>query len=184
MDENQIKQRMQQVLDLVRQDIGTIRTGRATPSLVEDIMVDAYGGTSKLRILELASISAPDPQTLIISPWDKQVVGEIRKGIEAANTGLSPVISGEIIRINLPPMTTEDREKYVKLLHQKLENGRVMVRQTRQDANHEIKKAFEDKKSSEDEKDRREKQVQTLTDQFIGQIETLGITKENELRRI
>ncbi|OGY11604.1 MAG: ribosome recycling factor [Candidatus Blackburnbacteria bacterium RIFCSPLOWO2_01_FULL_41_27] len=184
MDENQIKERMQQVLELVRQDIGTIRTGRATPSLVEDIMVDAYGGVSKLRILELASITAPDPQTLIIIPWDKQVVGEIRKGIEAANTGLSPVISGEIIRINLPPMTTEDREKYVKLLHQKLESGRVMVRQARQDANHEIKKANADKTVSEDEKIRREKQVQELTDQHIEQIEQIGKAKEQELLKI
>ncbi len=184
MDEVLIKQRMAQVLDLVRQDIGTIRTGRAAPVLVENIMVDAYGGASKLRILELASITAPDPHSLVITPWDKQVVGEIRKGIEAANIGLSPVISGEIIRINLPPLTTEDREKYVKLLHQKLESGRVMVRQARQDANHEIKKANADKTVSEDEKIRREKQVQELTDQHIEQIEALGITKENELRRI
>lgn len=169
---------------MVRQDIGTIRTGRATPSLIEDIIVDAYGGASKLRIQELASITAPDPQTLIISPWDKQVVGEIRKGIEAANVGLSPVISGEIIRIVLPPLTTEDREKYVKLLHQKLENGRVMVRQARQEANHEIKKTFEGKTISEDEKNRREKQVQELTDKHIEQIEQIGKAKEQELLKM
>lgn len=181
MDENSIKQPMSQVLDLVRQDIGTIRTGRATPSLVEDIIVDAYGGASKLRILELASITAPDPQTLVITPWDKQVVGEIRKGIEAANVGLSPVIAGDLIRINFPPMTTEDREKYVKLLHQKLESGRVMVRQVRQGANHEIKIAFEAKTISEDEKNRQEKKVQEITDDYTKQIEDIGKTKENEL---
>lgn len=181
MDETSIKNRMAQVLDLVRQDIGTIRTGRATPSLVEDIMVEAYGGASRLRVMELASITAPDPQSLVVTPWDKQVVGEIRKGIEAANVGLNPVIAGDIIRIVFPPMTTEDREKYVKLLHQKLENGRVMVRQVRQDGMHEIKKAFEGKSVSEDEKERWEKRLQNLTDEFVKQIEILGEAKEKEL---
>lgn len=184
MDENQIRQKMQQVLDLVRQDTGTIRTGRAAPSLVEDIMVDAYGGASRLRILELASITAPDPQTLVIAPWDKQVVGEIRKGIESANVGLSPVISGDIIRIVFPPLTTEDREKYVKLLRQKLENGRVMVRQVRQDGMHSIKRAFEQKTISEDEKNRQEKRLQEVTDEFVGQIEQAGEVKEAELLKM
>lgn len=181
MDETSIKNRMRQVLDLVQQDVGTIRTGRATPSLVEDIIVDAYGGASKLRVLELASITAPDPQNLVITPWDKQVVGEIRKSIEAASVGLNPIVAGDLIRINFPPMTTEDREKYVRLLHQKLESGRVMMRQVRQDANHEIKKAFEGKTVSEDEKNRREKLVQEMTDDFISQIEQVGKAKENEL---
>lgn len=181
MDSIDIRSRMQQVLDLVRQDIGTIRTGRATPALVEDIIVDAYGGASRLKIVELATITAPDPQSLLISPWDKSVVSAVRRAIEAANIGLSPVVSGDTIRINLPPLTSEDRERYIKLLHQKLESGRVMIRQVRQDGMHEIKKKFEAKELSEDEKILQEKQLQGIVDEYIGQIEKLGEAKELEL---
>lgn len=184
MDENEIREKMQRVVDNVRQDISSVRTGRVTPALVEDIMVEAYGGSSKLRVKELASISAQDSQTLLITPWDKQVVGEIRKGIEAANVGLSPVVSGEVIRITLPPLTAEDREKYVKLLHQKLENGRVSIRQARGDGMRDIKKGFEDKSVTEDERSSQEKKLQELTDQFIGQIDEIGKNKETELRTV
>ncbi len=184
MDETQIREQMQRVIDTVRQDISGIRTGRVTPSLVEDIMVEAYGGSSRLRIMELASITVQDAQTLLITPWDKQVIGEIRKGIEQANIGLNPVIAGEALRIVLPPLTAEDREKYVKLLHQKLENGRVSVRQARQDGMRDIKKGFEDKSITEDERESQEKKLQELTDQFIGQIDEVGKNKETELRTV
>lgn len=181
MDENQIKTRMQGAVDALRQDISGIRTGRVTPALVEDIMVDAYSGTSKLRIQELASISAQDAQTLLITPWDKTVVSDIRKAIEGANIGLNPQVSGEVIRIILPPLTQEDRKKYVKLLHQKLENNRIQVRQIRQDGMQTLKKSLEDKTLGEDEKDRLEKRLQELTDEFIGKVEEIGNVKEAEL---
>ena len=140
MDEASVRVRMQQVVDLVTSDIGGIRTGRATPALVESLEIPVYGGTQKLKLIELATISAPDTQTLVVDPWDKSVIGEIRQGILAANIGMNPSIDGELIRIVLPPLTTEDREKYVKLLSTKLENGRVMMRQIRGDVMHEIKK--------------------------------------------
>ena len=122
MDETQVTSKMQRVVDLVVSDISGIRTGRATPSLVENINCPAYGGTQVLKVIELASISAPDTQTLVISPWDKSIIGDIRKGILEANIGMNPSIDGEIIRISFPPLTTEDREKYVKILSGKLEN--------------------------------------------------------------
>lgn len=184
MDEAALRQKMQNVLDLVRQDVGTIRTGRATPALVEDIVISAYGGQSKLRLQELATITAPDTQTLVISPWDQSIIGEIKKGIELANIGLTPVIAGEVIRINLPALTQEDRENYIRLLHQKLENGRVQVRQVRHEGMEAVKAAFEDKETSEDEKVLQEKRVQELTDEYIGQIERIGKAKEEELRSI
>lgn len=180
MDEAQIKQRMQHVLGLVKQDIGTIRTGRATPHLVESIYVEAYGGASHLTVRELASITTPDPHTIVITPWDKTIVGEIRKGIESANIGLNPVINGELIRISLPPLTSEDREKYVKLLHQKLEHARVAIRQIRQEGMHDIKNA----QISEDEIVRQEKELQKITDEFIEQIDQIGKAKEIELRTL
>src|SRR5258708_8920089 len=145
MDESSVKNSMQGVLNKLMEIIGGIRTGRAAPSLVQNMEVSVYGGAQRLRILELASVTSPDPQTLVIDPWDKSVIGEIKKGIEAANVGMNPNIDGEIIRISFPPLTTEDREKYVKLLSGKLEEARVQVRQLRADAMHNIKKEFDDK---------------------------------------
>lgn len=184
MDDSQILQRMEQALNLVRQDVGTIRTGRATPSLVEDIVIDAYGGTSRLKVIELASITVPDPQTVLITPWDKSVIGEIRKGIERVNIGLNPVITSDAIRINLPPLTSEDRGKYVKFLSQKLESGKVMVRQIRQEGMHEIRKMSDAKEISEDQQVFKEKKLQETTDQYIEKIEEMGRVKEVELRTL
>jgi len=112
MDEDKVRSRMQEVLNMVLDDVASIRTGRAAPSLVEEIVVSAYGGQQQLKVNELANISASDNRTLIIKPWDKTIIGEIKKAIDLANIGLNPVIDQEIIRIFLPPLTTEDREKY------------------------------------------------------------------------
>lgn len=184
MDEPSIRVRMQQVIDLLTSDIGSLRTGRAQPALVEHIEVAVYGGTQRLKVVELAGISAPDPQSLIIDPWDKSIIGEIRQGIQAANIGMNPVIDGEIIRISMPALTTEDREKYTKLLSTKLENGRVMIRQIRSDAIHEIKKKFEAKEISEDEKFDQERKLQEITDEFIKKIDEAGEKKKQELLQI
>ncbi|MDP3994737.1 MAG: ribosome recycling factor [bacterium] len=184
MDEASIRSKMQQAVDLTTSDMGSIRTGRTTSSLVESVAVTVYGGTQKLKIQELATISTPDAQTLIIDPWDKSIIGEIRQGILAANIGMNPAIAGEIIRISLPPLTTEDREKYVKLLSTKLENGKITIRQIRGDVMHEIKKSFEGKELSEDEKFDLEKKVQAITDEFVGKIDEAGERKKQELLQI
>jgi ribosome recycling factor len=151
MDESSVKTKMQSTLDALASDISSIRTGRASSALVENIICPAYGGTQRLRVMELASITATDPTQIIINPWDKSIIGDIRKGIVEANIGLNPSIDGEVIRITISPMTTEDREKYVKLLSGKLENGKVAVRQVRADEMHEFKKKFEAKEITEDE---------------------------------
>lgn len=182
MDEEKIRSRMQEVYDMVLTDIGSIRTGRATPGLVEDLEVPVYGGQQTLRINELASITAPDAQSIVIDPWDKSIIGDIRKGILAANIGLNPSIDGEIIRISLPPLTTEDREKYIKLLSTKIENGRIMLRQIRNDGMRDIKDAFESDELSEDDKFRQEKELQKITDEFTEKIEKAGEKKEKELK--
>ena len=175
---------MQQVLNLIISDIGTIRTGRVTSLLVEDLSVLVYGGQQKLTIKEIASIIVQDPHTLVIDPWDKSIIGEIKQGLMAANVGLNPAIDGEIIRLSFPPLTSEDREKYVKLLSSKLENGRIMIRQIRGDAMRDVKKAFEEKEISEDEKFSQEKKVQEITDEFIGKIDGAGEKKKEELLQI
>ena len=184
MDETSVMSKMQTAVDLVVSDIAGIRTGRATPALVENIIVPAYGGTQRLKVVELASITAPDPGQIIINPWDKSIIGDIGKGIQEANIGMNPSIDGEIIRIIIPPLTTEDREKYVKFLSQKLEAGRVMIRQIRGDEMHGIKKKFEAKELTEDEKFGSEKRLQGITDEFISKIEEMGEKKKQELLQI
>jgi ribosome recycling factor len=184
MQEESVTSKMSSVLQSVTNDIGSVRTGRATPALVEDISVNAYGGAQRMRVVELATITIPDPQTIVIEPWDKTIIGEIRQGILAANVGFNPLIDTQIIRISLPPMTAEDRQKYVKLLKTKIENGKVMVRQVRADAMHDIKKGFEGKSISEDEKFAQEKKLQELTDDYIGRLEEIAKKKEEELLQL
>lgn len=184
MDLNETKQKMGKVLDVLRNDLATVRTGRAAPSLVENIMVSVYGGSARLKILELATISATDPQTLTITPFDGSIIGEINKGILEANTGLTPVIDGPLIRISIPPLSEDRRQQLIHLMRQKLENGRIMVRQVRQTAMSDIKKRFTDKVISEDDMTRLEKEVQKTTDELTETIEALGKHKEQELLQL
>jgi len=184
MDESPVHKRMQDVFDLTSSDLATIRTGRVTPSLVEDIVVPAYGGTQRLKVVELASITAQDARTLVIEPWDKSIVGEIRKGILEANVGLNPVLEETRLRISLPEMTSEDRQNYVKLLSKKLEAGRIMIRQVRGDFMKKIKEDFENKLLSEDEKFDAEKRLQEITDEYIQKIDQAGKAKEEEILQV
>lgn len=172
---------MQSAVDLTVREIASIRTGRATSGLVEDIQVLVYGGQQRLSIKELASITVPDPSIIVIEPWDKSIVGEVRKGLMEANVGFNPILSEQLLRISIPPMTGEDREKYVKLLSTFLEKGRVMVRQVRGDEMHNIKKQYEEKTITEDEKFRFEGKLQGLTDEHIDKIEAAGEAKKQEL---
>lgn len=184
MDEASIRSKMQQVVDLVTSDIASIRTGRASPAIVEGLVLSVYGGTQKLKVNELATITISDPQTIVIDPWDKSIIGEIRQGILSANIGMNPSIDAEIIRISLPPLTTEDREKYVRLLSTKLENGRIMIRQFRGEAIKDIRRKFEEKELTEDEKFNEEKRLQEITDEFIEEIGEVGERKKQELLQI
>ena len=143
MDEPTINSKMQQVVALVSSDISGIRTGKASSAIIESLEIMVYGGQQRMKINELGTITVPDAQTIVIDPWDKSIIGDIRKGLDLANIGLNPSIDGNIIRLTLPPLTTEDRDKYVKLLHTKLESGKIMIRQIRADFMHDIKKSFE-----------------------------------------
>lgn len=175
------KEGMQRAIDHFRGEIASIRTGRAVPALVENIVCNAYGGASKLTVKELGSITASDPQTLIIQPWDPSVIGEIRQGILAANVGLTPVIDNNLIRILVPPLTTERRQEYVKLLRQKTEECRIALRNVRQDKRKEIEEAFTQKEISEDEKFQAEEELQKVTDEFGKKLEELANKKEQEI---
>lgn len=175
-----VSTQMTKVLDLLKHDLATIRTGRAAPSLVENIVINAYNGSAKLKVIELATIAAQDNATLVITPFDHATIHEIEKGIQEANIGVSPVIDSTIIRISIPPLSTERRQELIHLMKQKLENGKILIRQARQDGMTAVKNS----ELSEDETKRLEKEVQTVTDKFMGQIDSLGKQKEEELLQI
>jgi ribosome recycling factor len=184
MDMVVVKEKMQKSVEWVKQDVSTIRTGRANPALVENITIGAYGGTAKMKVIELASITVPEPQMLVVTPYDQSIIGDIRRDIEAANIGVNPQIDNSVIRLVFPPLTSERRLEYVKLLHVKLEDGRVKVRQTRHEEMSELKRAFEAKEITEDDRRRTEEELQKLTDKFMAEIEAIGKAKEQELTTI
>ena len=183
MDPNLIantREQMRKAVEILRGDIATIRTGKAAPSLVENIVVSVYNGASKLRVMEVATINASDPQTLVLTPFDASITEEIRKGIMESGAGLNPASDGQVIRISIPPLSEERRQELIHLMHQKLENGHIMIRQVRHEAMAEIKVA----NLAEDAKERAEKEIQRATDDFVGQIDALGKKKEEELLQI
>lgn len=162
--------------------IASIRAGRANPSLIENIPVDAYG--SKMKLNEVGNISAPQPTLLTVQVWDASILDNVIKAIQQANLGLNPSNEGTLIRLPIPPLNQERREEFIKLLHQKIEEAHVSIRQTRQDFRNEWKKAQESGQFGEDEFFRREKILQELIDKKIAEIESLGKAKEEELIQI
>ena len=163
-------------------EIAGIRAGRANPALVENILVDVYG--SKMKLVELGNISAPQPTLLTVQVWDASILDKVIKTIQEANLGLNPSNEGTLIRLPIPPLTTERREEFIKLLHQKIEEARVEIRQIRHDFRNEWKKTQEEGQYGEDEFFRREKVLQELIDKKIQEIEDLKKVKEEELTQI
>ncbi|HBC72463.1 TPA: ribosome recycling factor [Candidatus Amesbacteria bacterium] len=181
MDVDGPRDKMAKVLEFVKQDVATIRTGRAAPALVENVIIKAYGGSTRLKVVELGTVNVPDAQSLVITPYDNSIIGDIRRDIEAANLGLTPIIDNNVIRIAIPPLTSERRLEYVKMLHRKLEEGRVKVRQIRHDKMAELKRAHEAGDLPEDDKFTVEEELQKVTDEMMDKIEEIGQAKEAEL---
>lgn len=181
---NSTRDRMRKAIEVTRTDISSVRSGRATPALVEHIVVSVYGATQHLKVMELATISTLDSKTLVINPYDPSIIAEIERGIAGANVGLNPIVDGEILRISIPPLSEERRQEYIKLVKVKLEAGKVMVRGVRHDAMKELDGALASKDIGEDEKKSGEKKVQELTDEMIAEIETMGEKKEAELMQV
>jgi len=175
------KEKLQKVLDVLKDDLATIRTGRATPALVEHIVVPVYGGSAKLKVMELATIAASDNQTLILTPFDASVIHDLQKGIEAANAGLNPVVDSTILRITIPPLSLERRQELIKSMKHKLENGKVMIRQVRHEMIEDMKKDYEGR---EDDIKRLEKEIQRFVDETSETLDEWGKQKEQELLQI
>lgn len=169
----------QEVIELAQQDLKGIKTGRAKPSLVEDVEVLAYN--SKMTLKELASITAPDPQQIVVSPWDKTVLEEIEKALAGSNLHINPVVDGDIIRIKIPPLTQETRQELVKLVTQKLESAKAMLRQVRNESKAKIEEQEGQSGVSEDDIHQQLQDLQKITDETMDKLEEMGKNKEAEL---
>jgi ribosome recycling factor len=176
-----VKIRMEKISALFTNDIASIRTGRATPGLIENVVVTVYGG-QKMKLIELGSIGVPDVRSLTFEPWDQALIREIANGITVANIGMQPAVDGQIIRMSLPMLTVEQREDYIKLLGRKLEGARVMLRDARGDFRFDLQKAKQDKSVSEDEFKRDETELQKTTDLYVAKLEEIAKKKELEIR--
>lgn len=186
MNENLIvslKDKLEKVLEIVKDDMATVRTGRAKPDMVGGLVVTVYGG-QKMKILELANISAPDSSLIVIEPWDRSVIPEIEKVIVDSEMQLSPAVSGEMIRVPVPPLTEERRRDFVKLLAQKLESGRVMLRQARQDIKEKIDELEGKPGVSEDDVKRLLERLQDVFEDYGEKLEEMGEKKEAEIMEI
>ncbi len=174
--------KMQASVKVFRADLATIRTGHATPGLIEHVKVDYAGVPMPLN--QLAGISAPEAGLLVVQPWDKASIPSIDKAILKSELGLNPTNDGNIIRIAIPPLSEERRQELIKVVHRRVEDRRIAVRSLRHEAMNELKKLEKDKEISQDEHKRALDQLQKVTDAFVAEIEELGQAKEQELLEV
>jgi len=174
--------RMQKSLEHLRQEFATLRTGRASPALLEGVKVDYYGTSTPLN--QIASITAPEPRLLIVQPWDKNAVKAIEKAIQSSDLGLNPATDGHILRVPIPELTEERRRELVKYVHKLAEDARVAIRNVRRDANDHIKRLEKEHEISEDNSRRGLDNIQDLTDKYIKKIDEMVKTKEEEILTI
>lgn len=174
--------RMDTVIEDFRRKLATIRTGRAAVSLLDTVLVDYYGTMTPLN--QMASVHAPEPQMLTVQPWDQSQLGAIEKAIRGADLGLNPSNDGKLVRIPIPPLTEERRKQLAKQVHDIAEDHRTAVRNVRRDANERLKKMLKDKTISEDAERDGLDEVQKLTNQYIGKIDDLSKSKEQEITSV
>ena len=175
----EVKKRMDGQIEHVRRELGGVRTGRASVTILDTVHVDAYG--SSMPINQVASLSIPEPTLIVAQPFDPSLLATIEKAIRSSNLGLNPTSDGKVVRIPLPALTEERRKELSKLVHKYAEEGRNGVRQVRRDANDRLKKLLKDHKISEDDERRALEDVQKITDQQIGLIDDLQKKKDAEL---
>jgi ribosome recycling factor len=180
MDDAEV--RMGKAIDALRRDLATIRTGRASPSLVERLPVDYYGSSTPLN--QLAGISVPEPRMLMIQPWDRGSMAAIEKAIMKSELGLNPTNDGQVVRIAIPPLTEERRKQLVKLVHGHVEDGKVALRNIRRDAMTHVKELLSEKLIGEDDERRAEHEVDELTKRYVSDAERVGKAKEQEVLEV
>jgi ribosome recycling factor len=176
------EERMEKSVEALHKELAGIRTGRATPALVERLQVDYYGAPTPLQ--SLASISAPEARLLVIQPYDRSAIGAIEKALQRSELGLNPGNDGQLIRIPVPPLTEERRKDFVKLVKKHAEDARVSVRNIRRDEVDHVRKMEKDGEAGSDEIDRGLAQIQKITDRFVAQIDDVAHRKEQEILEV
>jgi ribosome recycling factor len=175
----EMKRKMDRALEVLGQDFSRIRTGRASVTLLEGIKVDAYG--TAMPISQVASLAAPEPRLLTVQPWDTALMSDLEKAILRSDLGLTPSNDGKIIRIPIPPLTTERRKELVKSTKKMTEESKVALRNLRRDANEQLKELKKEKQISEDEAFKAQDEVQKVTDDYIKKLDALAAEKEKEI---
>ena len=174
--------RMDRTIEAFKRDLGQLRTGRATPSLIEDMMVDYYGSATPLK--QIASISAPDARAIMVQPWDKGSLREIERSLQRSEMGFNPSNDGNTITVPIPPLTNERRQDMVKLLHKRAEDGKVSVRNVRRDGLETLRRLEREKTISQDENRRAQDQLQKVTDGHTKLIDETSSAKEAEILQV
>ncbi len=173
---------MAKSIESTRKELASVRSGRASPGLVEHVRVEVHGVPTQIN--HMAAVNVPEPRLLTISPWDRGQLAAIEKAIQKSDLGLTPNNDGNMIRLSIPPLNEQRRKELIKVVQKRVEDGRVAVRNIRRDASNQIKKMEKGKEISADELRRAEEQLQKLTDQNVGEIEKLGREKEKELMEV
>lgn len=176
------EEHMDKSLDVLRRELSTIRTGRANPSIIERVAVDYYGAPTPL--MQLAAISSPDARQLLVQPYDRSSIGTIEKAIRQSDLGFNPTNDGAVIRISIPQLTEERRRDLVKLVHKRVEEARVAIRNVRRESNDQLRKLKKDKQISEDEEKRALERLQKITDRAIHDADAIGQNKEAEMLEV
>ncbi len=174
--------RMKSAMDSVKHEFSTIRTGRASLSLLDDVKVDYYGTPSPIS--QVATLSLPDARTIVIAPWESKMLSVIDKAIQKSDVGINPVNDGKILRLIVPPLTEERRKELVKKARKMAEDSKVIIRNIRRDSNEALKKAEKEKKITEDDLTRSEQEVQKMTDDFIKRLDEALAHKEKEIMEV
>ena len=180
--ETQVAARMKKTMEDLRREMATIRTGRASPTILDGVRASYYGTPTPLN--QLANMSAPEPSLILVQPWDVSQIGAIEKAILSSGLGLNPSNDGTVIRVAIPSLTEERRKELVRLLHQVVEQHRVAARTVRREANEAFKQLEKDKEISEDDLRRAQNAVQKKTDKVIADLDTAGVAKEKEIMEI
>ena len=173
---------MEKAVDAMRREFSSVRTGKASPALLDTVKVEAYG--SKMAMSQVATVTAPEPRLLMVQPWDKSLMQAIEKAIQTSELGLNPASDGNLIRVPIPALTEERRKEMVKMLHKMAEDGRIAIRHARQEANKELKKKQASHEVSEDDVRHKMDEVQKMTDTYIHKIDELLKAKEQELMEV
>ena len=174
--------RMSRAVEAMERDFGSVRTGRASTGLVERLQVEYYGNLTPLN--QLASLSVPEAHTIVIQPWDRSVLGAIEKAIQKSDLGLMPNVDGTVVRLNIPQLTEDRRKDLVKVVHKRMEDARVEIRNHRREATEEIRRREKDGDIGADEARREAERIQHLTDRWTDEVERLGKAKEHEILEV